>query len=58
MVGRPMWAKTKRRTLFLRLAGDFCDAISRFEQDYMGREPKAIHTSCSVISYWSASRAF
>src|SRR5438477_1497166 len=32
MVGRPMWAKTKRRTLFLRLAGDFCDAISRFEQ--------------------------
>jgi len=31
-------------TLFLRLAGDFCDAISRFEQDYMGRGPKAIHT--------------
>jgi uncharacterized protein YbcI len=21
-----------------------CDAISRFEQDYMGRDPKDIHT--------------
>jgi len=36
-------------TLFLRLAGDFCDAISRFEQDYMGRGPKAILGDLLVV---------
>ncbi len=36
-----------------------CERVTRFEQEYMGRGPKDIHTHMlSVICPWSAFRAF
>jgi uncharacterized protein YbcI len=32
-----------------------CEGISRFEQEYMGRGPKDIHTHLLVIFWWCAS---
>ena len=33
-----------------------CEGISRFEQEYMGRGPKDVHTPLAIFS-WCASAA-
>jgi hypothetical protein len=35
-----------------------CEVVSRFEQDYMGRDQKRFTPTCSAICSWSAFNAF